>query len=48
MCFVEMDVIGAMQRVIRILIMVESDKARSEIQHVYLRGAKALRQDIAQ
>ena len=48
MCFVEMDVVGAMPRVIRILIMVESDKDRSEIQHVYLRGAKALRQDIAQ
>ena len=48
MCFVEMDVVRAMPRVIRILIMVESDKARSEIQHVYLRGAKALRQDIAQ
>jgi len=48
MCFVEMDVVGAMQRVIRILIMVESEKARSEIQHVYLRGAQSLRKDIAQ
>ena len=48
MCFVEMDVVGAMPRVIRVLIMVDTEKPRSEIQHVYLRGAKALRLDIAQ
>ena len=48
MCFVEMDVIGALPRTIRIMIMAETDKSRAEIQHVYLRGATALRQDIAQ
>ncbi|MEN9954985.1 MAG: hypothetical protein RLZZ41_649 [Actinomycetota bacterium] len=48
MCFVEMDVAGAMPRVIRVLVNVESDKPRSEIQHVYLRGATALRLDLAQ
>ena len=48
MCFVEMDVVGALPRVIRIMIMAETDKSRAEIQHVYLRGATALRQDIAQ
>ena len=48
MCFVEMDVAGAMQRVIRVLVNVESDTPRSEIQHVYLRGATALRLDLAQ
>jgi chorismate mutase len=48
MCFVEMDVAGAMPRVIRVLVNVESDTPRSEIQHVYLRGATALRLDLAQ
>lgn len=48
MCFVEMDVAGAMPRVIRVLVNVESEKPRSEIQHVYLRGATALRLDLAQ
>jgi chorismate mutase len=48
MCFVEMDVAKAMPRVIRIMIQAELDVARAEIQHVYLRGATALRQDIAQ
>jgi len=48
MCFVEMNVAGAMPRVIRVLINVEIDKPRSEIQHVYLRGATKLRLDLAQ
>ena len=48
MCFVEMDVVGALPRTVRIMIMAETDKSRAEIQHVYLRGATALRQDIAQ
>ena len=48
MCFVEMDVAGALPRVIRVLINVESDTPRSQIQHVYLRGATALRLDLAQ
>jgi chorismate mutase len=30
------------------MIMAETDKQRSEIKHVYLRGATALRQDLAQ
>jgi chorismate mutase len=48
LCFVEMDVEGALPRVIRILINAEIDTPRSEIQHVYLRGATALRKDLAQ
>ncbi|CAB4555385.1 unannotated protein [freshwater metagenome] len=48
MCFVEMDVAGALPRVIRVLVNVESDTPRSEIHHVYLRGATALRLDLAQ
>jgi chorismate mutase len=48
MCFVEMDVVGALPRVIRIMINADIDKSRAEVQHVYLRGATALRQDISQ
>lgn len=46
MCFVEMDVKGALPRVIRVLINADLDVPRSEIQHVYLRGATALRLDL--
>ena len=48
MCFVEMNVAGSMPRVIRVMINAELDIPRSEVQHVYLRGAAALRLDIAQ
>jgi len=47
-CAQEIDVVGAMPRVIRVMVNVESSLARAEIKHVYLRGAEALRQDIAQ
>ncbi len=48
MCFVEMNVERAMPLVIRLMIHADIDKARGEIQHVYLRGATALRLDLAQ
>ena len=46
MCAVEMAVPGAMPRVLRLLAHVETDLARSEVRHVYLRGAAALRTDL--
>ncbi|TNM59331.1 chorismate mutase [Streptomyces sp. NP160] len=48
MCAVEVDVVGAMPRVVRLMALAETALARSEVQHVYLRGAVALRRDIAQ
>jgi chorismate mutase len=48
MCATEIPVPGAMPRVVRLMAHVETDRPRSEIQHVYLRGAAALRLDIAQ
>lgn len=48
MCSVEMSVSGAMPRVIRLMMHVESPLERGQIQHVYLRGAAALRADLAQ
>jgi chorismate mutase len=48
MCAQEIDVVGAPERVVRILAHVESDIPRSDVVHVYLRGAEILRQDISQ
>lgn len=48
LCASEIDVPGSMPRVVRLLMHVETARPRSELQHVYLRGAGALRLDIAQ
>jgi len=47
-CAQEIDVIGAMEKVVRVMVQVQTQKSRADIKHVYLRGAEALRQDIAQ
>ncbi|GAA2582606.1 MULTISPECIES: chorismate mutase [Streptomyces] len=47
-CAQELDVEGAMPRVVRVLAHIESDRPRVEIAHVYLGAAAALRKDIAQ
>ena len=47
-CAGEIPVPGAMPRVVRLMAHVETDRPRSALQHVYLRGAAALRLDIAQ
>ena len=48
LCASEIDVPGALPRIVRLLMHVETGKPRSALQHVYLRGATALRLDIAQ
>ena len=48
LCCCEIAVPGALPRVIRLMMHVETGMERGEVQHVYLRGAKALRLDIAQ
>ena len=48
LCASEIDVPGALPRVVRLLMHVETGKPRAAVQHVYLRGAAALRLDIAQ
>lgn len=48
LCTTEIAVPGAMPRVLRLLAHVETDLARDEIRHVYLRGAAALRTDLPQ
>jgi len=46
LCAVEIDVAGAMPRVLRVLAHVETPKTRAELHHSYLRGAAALRRDL--
>ena len=45
-CARELDIAGATPMCIRVLMHVMTDKARSELHHVYLEGAKGLRDDL--
>jgi chorismate mutase len=44
----EIEVPGSMPRVVRVLLHVETDLARRQVQHVYLDEAIALRPDLPQ
>ena len=46
LCAQEIAVDGALERVVRILIHANTDRPRTGIQHVYLRGAEVLRADL--
>ena len=48
MCGHEMEVPGALPACLPILLHVNTRRRQSEIEHVYLRGAMALRPDLAQ
>ena len=48
LCATEIDVPGAMPRVLRLLAHVDTNLAREDIRHVYLRGAAGLRTDLPQ
>jgi chorismate mutase len=48
LCASEIAVPGAMPRVVRLLMHAETAGSRAALEHVYLRGAAALRLDIAQ
>lgn len=47
MCGHEMSVPGSLPRCLRILMHVNTDRSLKELQHIYLRGARALRPDLA-
>lgn len=46
MCARELDIIGSAPLCIRVLMHLDSPRARTELRHVYLRGAKGLRDDL--
>jgi len=48
LCAQELDVLGAVPRVVRVMAHAELDRSRAEVVHVYLRGADVLRRDLAQ
>lgn len=45
-CARELDIIGATPRCVRVMIHLETERARDELHHVYLRGAASLRDDL--
>ena len=45
-CAQEIDVAGALPRVVRAMMHVECEAPRAAIEHVYLRGAEVLRADL--
>ena len=46
LCASEIDVPGATPRCIRVLMHLTTDRPRNELHHVYLEGARALRDDL--
>src|SRR5690606_35440938 len=48
MCALEVPVKGSLERCVRLMVHVNTDKQQSEIRHVFLGGAQALRPDLAQ
>lgn len=47
LCCCEIKVPGALERCIRVLVMVNTEKSQEELNHVYLGKASALREDLA-
>jgi len=47
MCMSEIPIDGALEKCIRILLTINTNKSQKEINHVYLRKAVTLRPDIA-
>ena len=46
LCATEIDVPGAMPRVVRVLLHLHTDRPRDELHHVYLHGTSRLRDDL--
>lgn len=48
LCAQELDVTGALPLIVRVLLHAELDVPLKSVNHIYLHGAQALRQDLAQ
>jgi chorismate mutase len=46
LCARELDVVGGAERCIRVLMHLNTERSRSELHHVYLEGARGLRDDL--
>lgn len=47
LCAQEIDVPGAMGKVLRVLMHVNTEKSQKELKHLYLKGAATLRLDLS-
>ncbi|MBN2909667.1 chorismate mutase [Polycladomyces sp. WAk] len=47
LCANEIPVPGSLPRCIRLLLLINTNRGQKEIEHVYLRGARSLRPDLA-
>jgi len=48
LCAQEMPVIGSLSLCIRLMLHIETDRPRSELRHVFPRGATVLRPELAE
>lgn len=48
LCAQEMDVDGALEKCVRLLLHIETDRGRQQLRHVFLRGATRLRPELAE
>ena len=46
LCAQEMAVVGSLEHCVRLMLHIETDHSRDELQHVFLRGARSLRPDL--
>ncbi|RXZ76859.1 chorismate mutase [Paenibacillaceae bacterium] len=47
MCALEVPIKGSLEKCIRLMVLVNTDKRQDEIKHVYLGGAQTLRPDLS-
>ncbi|PKQ28012.1 MAG: chorismate mutase [Candidatus Anoxymicrobium japonicum] len=45
-CARELGVDGSLERVVRVMMLINTDRAREQLRHVYLREARQLRTDL--
>jgi chorismate mutase len=43
----EVEIVGGLERCIRVMVHVESNRSRAALRHVFLHGARVLRPDLA-
>lgn len=46
MCYQELEIENSLEKCIRVLLLVNTDKPQTEIKHIYLNEAKKLRPDL--
>ena len=46
MCYQELNIENSLEKCLRILLVVNTEKQQTEIKHVYLKGASVLRPDL--